>query len=484
MTLQASLLDRRARLVLLGALLLTTLAAGALASRRTHGPVDRAPAAAVSSGSGAVSVRAGLDRGAVLRGGDGLVRAELVLEGRSNTDAPASLPTDFVVVLDRSGSMTGTPIEFAKAAVRELYQGLRPQDRFALIGYSNDAAVELPLAPAGRGEGNAERALEGVVASGGTNMAAGLDLAHEIVSGARLSGRAQRVILLSDGHANEGDFSAEGLRARAARAVSSEYVLSAVGVGPGFDESLMSALADAGTGNFYYLPDLRELAGTFAGEFAAARETVARGLVVELAPGSGIELVDAAGYPLERTGSRVLFRPGDLYAGQVRRVFLTLRAPTDREGALEPGALALRWQDPDGSSRELPPLALPSLACVAGEDAYYASFDDALYRRSSQEALGALKEKVAASLGAGRQDEAVQELDLFSSRFQLEQKRALGAVAPDVAQALTSLRDAAAAPEAAKPEVQQQLGKQWLEEGRDARRAGAKASGAGARSEP
>ncbi|HVN40360.1 MAG TPA: hypothetical protein VMW19_19530 [Myxococcota bacterium] len=126
----------------------------------------------------------------------------------------------------------------------------------------------------------------------------------------------------------------------------------------------MSALADAGTGNFYYLPDVRELAGIFAGEFAAARETVARGLVVELAPGSGIELVDAAGYPLERMASRVAFRPGDLYAGQVRRVFLTLRAPTGREGALETGALALRWQDPDGSGRAPPPLALPSLACV------------------------------------------------------------------------------------------------------------------------
>ena len=478
MTLTTSLSARRARLVLFCALLFTTLVAGVAArvlASRPSGGAGTAPGAAVSGTSGAVSLRAGLDRGAVLRGGDGLVRAELVIEGRSQAGATASLPTDFVVVLDRSGSMTGTPLEFAKAAVRELYAGLRPQDRFALVGYSNDASIELALAPGGKeSQPNVERALEDVVASGGTNMSAGLDLAHEIVSGARSPGRAQRVILLSDGHANEGDFSAGGLRARAARAVPSEYVLSAVGVGPGFDEALMSALADAGTGNFYYLPDLRELAGIFAGEFAAARETVARGLVVEIAPGSGIELVDAAGYPLERTGSRVAFRPGDLYAGQVRRVFLTLRAPTDREGDLETGALSLRWQDPDGSGRELSPLALPSLACVVREDTYYASFDDARYRRASQEAIGALKEKVAASIRAGRQNEAVHELDAFSSRFQIEQQRALGAVAPEDARPLAELRAAAAAPEAARPEVQQRLGKRWLEEGRDARRSGAK----------
>jgi len=477
MTLQASTSARRARLVLLCALLFSTLVAGVaarvLASRPT--PAGTGPGPAVSGAGDAVSLRAALDRGAVLRGGDGLVRAELVLEGRSRADVSASLPTDFVIVLDRSGSMEGEALRFAKAAVRELYRGLRPQDRFALVGYASDAAIEIPLASAGEASTTSVmRALEEVVASGGTNMAAGLDLAHEIVAGARAPGRAQRVILLTDGHANQGDFSADGLRARAARAVPSEYVLSTVGVGPGFDETLMSGLADAGTGNFYYLPDVQELAGIFAGEFAAARETVARGLVVELAPGSGIELVDAAGYPLERTGSRVLFRPGDLYAGQVRRVFLTLRAPTDREGALETGALALRWQDPDGGRRELPPLALPSLACVAGEDAYYASFDDALYLRSSQEAIGALQEKLAASLSEGRRDEAISELDVFRSTYEREQKGALGAVAPEAARALTLLRDAAAAPAAAAAEVQQQLGKQWLEEGRDARRAGAK----------
>ena len=45
---------------------------------------------------------------------------------------------------------------------------------------------------------------------------------------------------------------------------------------------------------------------------------------------------------------------------------------------------------------------------------------------------------------------------------------------PELGSALTSLRATASAPAAAKPEVEQQLGKQWLEEGRDARRSGAK----------
>jgi Ca-activated chloride channel family protein len=283
------------------------------------------------------------------------------------------------------------------------------------------------------------------------------------------------VILISDGHANQGDFSHEGLRARSGRAVASEYVLSAVGVGQDFDETLLSAVADAGTGNFYYLPDARELAGIFAGEFAAARETVARGLRVEWRPAPGVELIDAAGHPLAREGSRVSFRPGDLFAGQQRRVWLTLRAPTDREGELALGALALHWQEPSGARGEGAELALPQLACVAGEDDYYASIDETLYRRGdSQEALGGLKERLSWSLRAGRQDEAVAELDRYEAHYTQEQRRAFGEVRPEDAAALAKLRSIVAAPAAAEPEAQKQLGKQLLEEGRDARRDGAK----------
>ncbi|HEX5067552.1 MAG TPA: VWA domain-containing protein [Myxococcota bacterium] len=471
---------RRARLVLLASLLLVTLAAGTAARfGRPGGPGAAATGASgpVSGTAGALSVRAALDRSSVLRGGDGLVRVELVLEGRGpigGLDA-TTLPTDFVVVLDRSGSMQGEPLLFAKAAVRELYTGLRPQDRFALVGYASDAALEIPLAHAGPdARPQVERVLGDLVASGGTHMSAGLDLAHEVVASARAAGRVQRVLLLSDGHANQGDFSTEGLRARAARAVPSEYVLSAVGVGVAFDETLMSAVADAGTGNFYYLPDARELAGIFAGEFAAARETVARGLQVSLAPGDGIELVDAAGYPLERDGARVSFRPGDLHAGQERRIWLTLRAPTERERALDLGDLALRWQEPDGVRGELPALALPALACVAGEDAYYASFDASTYERSSTEALGHLKEKVAASLREGNVEEALIRVDGYEREMRREQSRALGHVVEQDASALQALRSEASSPAASTPEMQKQLGKKLLEEGRDARRAGAK----------
>ena len=133
----------RHRAVIFGLLLAATLAFGA-AARRTTGPAPTPPR--IAGGNGAVALTAELDRSAVLRGSDGLVRAELVLRGGQGA-APTAVrvPTDLVVVLDRSGSMAGEPIATALAALRELIAGLADGDRFALVSYASDARVDIPL---------------------------------------------------------------------------------------------------------------------------------------------------------------------------------------------------------------------------------------------------------------------------------------------------------------------------------------------------
>ncbi|MFZ0504584.1 MAG: VWA domain-containing protein, partial [Chthoniobacterales bacterium] len=54
-------------------------------------------------------------------------------------------PTAFTVVLDRSGSMSGAPIEHAKRACREVIKNLRPEDYFSLVVFDDSAQVVIPL---------------------------------------------------------------------------------------------------------------------------------------------------------------------------------------------------------------------------------------------------------------------------------------------------------------------------------------------------
>ena len=464
------------RAAILGLLLASTLAFAA-AARRLVAPAPTPPR--VASGSSAVAIAAGPDRSAVLHGGDGLVRVELALRGgQGAAPGAARVPTDLVVVLDRSGSMAGEPLATALAALRELCAGLADGDRFALVSYASDARIDVPLETASAAARERwERAIAAIGADGGTAMSSGLDLGHGVLAGAARPGAVGRLIVLSDGHANQGDYSLDGLRARAGRARPGQYVLSAVGIGNGFDESVMSALADAGTGNFYYLPDTARLRDVFAGEFAAARETVARALAVTLTPGAGVRVAGAGDSPLAQAGDAVVFHPGDLFAGQERRVWVTLHVPTGAVGDVALGGVAVAFTGTDGAREQVQLAALPAIACVENGSDYYASFDTERYERANRtDSLGDLKQRVARKVAAGRRAEAAAEIEAHHAIRQVErdQLRALGYAGDGQAQELDELRSQVSAPAVASPEARSRLGKELLERGRDDQRAGAK----------
>jgi secreted protein with Ig-like and vWFA domain len=55
-----------------------------------------------------------------------------------------ALPSAFTVVLDRSGSMGGAPIEHAKQACRDVIKNLRPEDCFSQVVFDSSAQVITP----------------------------------------------------------------------------------------------------------------------------------------------------------------------------------------------------------------------------------------------------------------------------------------------------------------------------------------------------
>jgi len=134
-------INRRGRLILTAGLLLGTITAGLIMKLQA---ADTTPALA-GAGSGLVSLKARVDRTAVLQGGDGNVRLELILTARDIEGRKVSVPTDLLVVLDRSGSMQGEKLEQGRAAIRELIRQLGAKDRFALVTYSYEAELTIAL---------------------------------------------------------------------------------------------------------------------------------------------------------------------------------------------------------------------------------------------------------------------------------------------------------------------------------------------------
>lgn len=469
----------RIRWFVAGVLLLGTAVAGGVA--RSNSAVSSGGAVStVATSTAGVTLAGTLDRTAVLRGGDGTARMELVIAANSASGSEHThRPTDLVVILDRSGSMAGEKIVNAQAAVYELISHMRPQDRFALVSYASDVRVDLPLAHLN--ETNRGAALEVVgeiFAGGGTNMSSGIDAAFALIGPRHDANRVKRVILISDGLANEGDPSPQGLIARARRAAAGEFAMSAVGVGTDFNEYLMTALADAGTGSYYYVRHSEDLGAVFASEFGAARDTVASGLAVHIRPAAGVRVTDAAGYPLEQRRGTVTLRPGSLFAGQERRIWLTLAVPTGELAEYDLGDVSLRFVA-GGEEQWLRLDAIPKVACVAAEEEFYANIDaDAWGRSVAVDDYYSMQDEVAREVKAGNRDKALGILREFRDRVE-EQNRYIAA--PAVAAKLEEagrlegeVERAFVGDERKRAQQQNLLSKSKSAEAHDARRGGAK----------
>ncbi len=422
--------QRRRAVFIVGVLAVVGLCAHfGLAAARTHGVAqlnDPAPdpvSGRVADGGGSVQFTAQVDRSAVLEGGDGQVRVELVMsaDGGETKGVQTRTATDIVVVLDRSGSMSGSKLADARRAVANLVEQLTPRDRFSLVTYESSAEIAIPFGHATQDQKRDWlRRIDRLKTGGGTNMSAGLDVAQNELDRLRRNARssgAQRVLLISDGHANEGDASMAGLERRAARAMQHEGVLSSIGVGEGFNEVLMARLADQGTGNYYYLEQGSSLAEIFHQELASSRETLASALEVTIEPAAGVTVEDAAGYPLERADGRVTFRTGSLFAGQKRRVWLTLHVPTHGADEHALGGLTLAFTK-SGKRQHITLDALPEIAMAKSQETFLAGLDkDAWERGVVTESLNRMQQNVAKAVREGRHEAAMDEISAYESRY-------------------------------------------------------------------
>jgi Ca-activated chloride channel family protein len=384
------------------------------------------PAHPIVTASGPVGVATRIDRTAVMQGSDGLVRMELLLRGEERATVGESMPSDLIVMLDRSGSMNGEKIEQARRALKDLIERLGPEDRFSLVSFNGSASNDIPLSPATEENRAAWTSrVGGIGAGGGTCISCAMEQGVGIVESTRSSARASRLLLISDGLS-----SPNGLTDLAMRAARGESVVSTIGVGLDFNEQLMTSVADAGTGNFYFLENAATLAQVFEGEFLAARATVASSLEVTLRPPPGVEVVDAAGYPLERTkGGPVIFRPGALFSGQERRVWISYRFPTAEPGVSGLGPVSVGFRDGDEIGRVVVN-DLPRIACVRDESIFRERLDGVVAMDAlKNEEYGKLQQLTSSLVAAGRRDEAKKAVDEYRQQV-LELAEAEPALAP------------------------------------------------------
>lgn len=235
---------------------------------------------------------------------------------------------EVVFIIDTSGSMSGSSIEQARAALRLGVARLQPGDTFNIIRFSNDATSLFPTSqPAvGINRQSATDFIDGLAADGGTEMRSALDLAFSMPP---TLDALRQIVFVTDGSvSNEAELvKLIGERIGGAR-------LFTVGIGGAPNAYFMREAALAGHGSFTFIPQIDQVNERMSDVFRKLESPALVDLQLH--------------WPGEAVATLASKLPGDVYAGDP----LTVVAKLPR---LPQGVLTLSGRSGGGTwTRQLP----------------------------------------------------------------------------------------------------------------------------------
>ena len=220
-------------------------------------------------------------REALLRGFDNEFHALLQVNAEDQDKSTERKTTlNLAIVIDRSGSMAGQPLDEAKKSAIMMIEQMHADDRVAVVAYDSHASLVVPSTLCAEKESIISRIRE-IHEGGMTALHAGWLMGAEEVARYKTENSLNRVLLLSDGNANEGLINIAEIKSQCSQLADAGVTTSTYGLGHHFNEELMIEMASGGLGQGYYGETADDLADPFREEFELLLNTVATNLKLE-----------------------------------------------------------------------------------------------------------------------------------------------------------------------------------------------------------
>ncbi len=275
------------------------------------------------------------DRDLVWEQGGSVRYLVVSIEGRKpeKTKTEARKPLNIALVIDASGSMSGDKLEAAKEATRGLIRQMSGQDRITLVSFADDVIVHTdaqPVTPETVRKIDAE--LLQLQTRGMTNLSngwfSGVDCACRVAESNPVL-RA-RVVLLSDGHANGGIVDSSELTMHAKQLRIRGVTTSTLGIGNGYDEHLLQAIAENGGGRMHDAERADDISVVLLGELGEVLGTAVEETILKIEAPKNVRVEAYGTAQPSRSRDRSELAVGALSNGVSRDVVLKVTCP---EGA-------------------------------------------------------------------------------------------------------------------------------------------------------
>lgn len=263
------------------------------------------------------------------------VTAVVEIKATSSTAVREGL--DLVAVVDVSGSMRGHKIESVKKALQFVIMKLTPVDRLSIVTFESSAKRLTKLRAMTQDfRGELDGIVKSLIANGGTDIKAGLDLGLAVLADRVFTeSRTANIFLMSDGKL-EGKTSGDPTQVN-----PGEVSVYTFGFGHGTDHQLLTDIAKNSPGGTYStVPDGTNLSAPFATLLGGLVTVVAQDVRLTLTPKTAdgdldkMEVADGTDYT-QTTDAKgeITIKFGTLFSGETRKVAVnfTLNESPDTE---------------------------------------------------------------------------------------------------------------------------------------------------------
>ncbi|MEH2257522.1 vWA domain-containing protein [Nostoc sp.] len=260
----------------------------------------------------------------ILTAGSSL-KTNILLRFRADIAKSPQRNLNLSLVIDRSGSMAGAPLHHALKAAESVVDQLEPDDILSVVVYDDEVDSVVPPQSV-TNKAALKNSIRKVRAGGITNLSGGWLKGCEHVKTQLDPQKINRVLLLTDGHANMGIQDPKILTATAGQKAEEGIITTTLGFAQGFNEDLLIGMARAATGNFYFIQSIDEATEVFNIELDSLRAVVGQNLKVTLELADGVSLVDTLSLAKvsQNDASQAVITLGELYEGEDKLLGLSL----------------------------------------------------------------------------------------------------------------------------------------------------------------
>lgn len=232
-------------------------------------------------------------------------------------------PLNLIAVVDKSGSMSGQPLELVKKSLLKIVKQLAPSDQISIVLYGDRSHVFLPPTSVhSYNKNKIKETIKSIQSAGSTNMEAGLKVGYRLAEKSSESFEGStRLMLFTDERPNVGNTSPEGFMGIMKSGSIKGIGLTTIGVGVQFGAELASEISSVRGGNLFYFPDHTKMVETFESEFSTMVTELAHDMRLKIDPVSGYKIAGVYGIPAD------LFSRGadNSVTLEIETLFLSLR---------------------------------------------------------------------------------------------------------------------------------------------------------------